>query len=153
MCDSDHDDDRNSDTSDFGNFTTYKTTEHIKSKHDSDTASTKSTDDEKQSQQNIKIHRVPSGNHIEYQDDSFLSESPKSDPGQGNSNTAKVTENVANGEQNEANDTTVDQTVNEVESEKIDKKEMGNVKRSSSQDSDEEDLDRKPNIDLDKIEY
>lgn len=153
MSDADHDEDRNSDNSDFGNFSTHQTTEHMEFKHDSDTASTKSTDDEKKSQQSIKIHRVPSGNHIEYQDYSFLSEPPNSDPGQGDLNTAKVTENVANGKHGEADDTTVNETVNEAENEKTDNKELGNVKRSRSLDSDEEDFDRRPNTDLDKIEY
>ena len=154
-----------SDDSDFDDEMPINRIEQANNKTDSDKNSETSSDDKKHSLQNVNIHRVPSGNSLQDHDTSENSEPSKTDSYQGETNeiTAKNHEasekdkDITNTSSN-IEETIVGDTINRSDDAKADnksdeeKQEMG-ILPAKYMHSDDEDNDRGPNKDLDKIEY
>ena len=154
-----------SDDSDFDDEMPINRIEQANNKTDSDKSSQKSSDDKKHSLQNVNIHRVPSGNSLHDYDTSENSETSKTDSYQGETNeiTAENHEASEKGKDktntsSNIEETRVCETINKSDDDKADnksdeeKQEMG-ILPAKSMHSDDEDNDRGPNKDLDKIEY
>ena len=143
--------------SDFDDNLTSKSTEHTAMKQVTDTTSRKSTDGEKRSQQGVKIHRVPSGSHIDDHDDSFITEPSKFESYQGEfktlaSDSTEATDKETDKRLSVTHKITVNENTNESGDAEVNIEQRG-ILPARSLDSDDEDIDRGPNKDLDKIEY
>lgn len=144
-----------SDDSDSEDFSPKKTTENTVHNHDSDTSSIKSTDEDYQSQQNVRVHRVPSGTQIVDQDQEESVEPFLNDKSEDKTldTDRELKENsfdlgrvvIENGDGHMENDHT--------EEGRSDKNVERGIVLEKNINSDDEDLDRRPNTELDKIEY
>ena len=154
-----------SDDSDFDDEMPINRIEQANNKTDSDKSSEKSSDDKKPSLQNVNIHRVPSGNSLNDHDTSENSEPSKTDSYQGETNEitaekheASEKDKIITNTSSNMEETRVGDTINRSDDDKSDnksdeeKQEMG-ILPAKSMHSDDEDNDRGPNKDLDKIEY